>query len=122
MTRPILDVAHIHPAIRSTVAEFQHEIVTEVQQAIAAHPVVVVGMKQNPYPRQARRALEAIGQPYHYLEYGSYLGSWRQRSALKFWTGWPSFPMVFVNGQLIGGAKDLKALIAQGALAALLKT
>ena len=61
MTRPILDVAHIHPAIRSTVAEFQHEIVTEVQQAIAAHPVVVVGMKQNPFPKKARKALDAAG-------------------------------------------------------------
>jgi monothiol glutaredoxin len=121
MTRPILDETHIHPSIRSTIAQFQQGVVADVQQAIAAHPVVVVGMKQNPYPRQARKALDAIGQPYHYLEYGSYLSSWRQRSALKFWTGWPTFPMVFVKGQLIGGAKDLNALIAQGTLSALLK-
>jgi glutaredoxin-related protein len=32
------------------------------------------------------------------------------------WTGWPTFPMVFVKGVLVGGADDLKALIASGEL------
>tara|TARA_B100000795_G_C22783486_1_gene433461 strand:+ start:1353 stop:1466 length:114 start_codon:yes stop_codon:yes gene_type:complete len=27
------------------------------------------------------------------------------------WTGWPSFPMIFINGILIGGPSDLTALI-----------
>ena len=25
----------------------------------------------------------------------------------KMWTGWPTFPMVFVNGVLVGGPKEL---------------
>ena len=37
------------------------EIVREVQAAIAANPVVVVGMRMNPHPKQARRALDAAG-------------------------------------------------------------
>lgn len=37
------------------------------------------------------------------------------------WTGWPTFPMVFVKGTLVGGASDLEALIAGGELARLLK-
>jgi glutaredoxin-related protein len=76
--------------------------------------VVVVGMAQNPFPRRARRALDAAGVPYHDLSYGSYFGSWRRRNALKMWTGWPTFPMVFVRGQLIGGAEDLERLLASG--------
>ena len=36
------------------------------------------------------------------------------------WTGWPTFPMVFVNGILIGGAGDLTPLIQSGELATLL--
>ena len=32
------------------------------------------------------------------------------------WTGWPTFPMVFVKGVLIGGANDLERLIASGEL------
>jgi glutaredoxin-related protein len=116
MPRPILDEAHIHPAIRDTVANYRQEIVREVQAAIAAIPVVVVGMRMNPFPKQARKALDAAGVPYKYIEYGSYLGEWRKRSALKMWTGWPTLPMVFVKGVLVGGANDLKRLIAAGEL------
>jgi glutaredoxin-related protein len=45
---------------------------------------------------------------------------WRERNALKLWTGWPTFPMVFVKGNLVGGANDLQKLIAGGELKALL--
>lgn len=54
------------------------------------------------------------------MEYGSYFKLWRQRNALKMWTGWPTFPMVFVNGTLIGGADDLKRLLASGEFKTLL--
>ena len=29
---------------------------------------------------------------------------------LKLWTGWTTFPMIFVNGQFIGGFNDLVKL------------
>jgi monothiol glutaredoxin len=95
-------------------------IVDEVRQAIAAHRVVVIGMAQNPWPKLARSALRAAGVNHHYLGYGSYLSQWRRRNALKMWTGWPTFPMVFVDGTLIGGAQDLKRLIASGELQTML--
>ena len=114
MPRPILDESFIHPAIRDKIAGWNHSIVDEVKAAVAANAVVVVGMRQNPFPAKARQALDAIGQPYKYLEYGSYFGMWRPRSALKMWTGWPSFPMVFVKGTLVGGYDDLRALIDNG--------
>ena len=82
--------------------------------AIAANAVVVVGMAQNPMPKRARKALDAAGIAHHYLEYGSYFNNWRRRNALKMWSGWPTFPMVFVSGVLIGGADDLDRLIASG--------
>lgn len=120
MGRSILDEAHIHPAIRDKITNLHADIIAEVQAAIAANPVVVVGMAQNPFPRQARAALDKAGVAYRYLEYGSYLSGWRRRNALKMWTGWPTFPMVFVKGILIGGATDLKTLIASGELSRLL--
>jgi monothiol glutaredoxin len=116
MPRPVLDEAQIHPAIRTRIAEYRQEIVREVKAAIQDSDVVVVGMAMNPFPRKARKALDAIGQPYRYLEYGNYLGDWRRRSALKMWTGWPTFPMIFVKGTLVGGFSDLEALIANGEL------
>jgi glutaredoxin-related protein len=77
-------------------------------------------MAQNPFPRKALKALDAAGVRYHYLSYGSYLSDWRRRLALKMWSGWPTFPMVFVKGTLIGGADDLDKLIASGELQGLL--
>jgi len=111
MSRDVLDEAHIHPAIRGLVAGQDADIVREVKEAIAGNAVVIVGMAQNPFPRKARKALAAAGVPCKYLEYGSYFRGWRRRNALKMWTGWPTFPMVFVRGVLIGGASDLARLI-----------
>ena len=120
MPRALLDEAHIHPAIRNRVATHQQAIVQEVQTAVAAHSVVVVGMGFNPFVKKARKALDAAGVAYHYLEYGNYFKMWRERSALKMWTGWSTLPMVFVRRTLVGGANDLQKLIASGELKTLL--
>jgi glutaredoxin-related protein len=48
------------------------------------------------------------------------LSQWRRRNALKMWTGWPTLPMVFVRGVLVGGADDLARLISSGELASML--
>ena len=116
MPRSILPECRIHPAIRDKIANHQTAIVSEVESAVAANEIVVVGMKQNPVVRKARKALDAAGVPYAYLEYGSYLNTWRPRNALKLWTGWPTFPMIFVKGMLVGGGDDLEVLLASGDL------
>ncbi|HOM12764.1 MAG TPA: glutaredoxin domain-containing protein [Rubrivivax sp.] len=120
MPRCVLDESQIHPAVRERVANHHAALVQQVRAAIAQHAVVVVGMAQNPFPRKARKALDKAGVPYHYLSYGSYFGDWRRRNALKMWSGWPTFPMVFVKGMLVGGADDLDKLIASGELQRLL--
>ena len=121
MGRPIFDEARIHPAIRSRIAQWRTEIVKEVQDVIAAKDLVVVGMKMNPFPKKARKLLDAAGIEYTYLEYGSYLSGYRRRLPLKLWTGWQTFPMIFVRGVLIGGASDLERLMASGKLQEMLE-
>ena len=116
MTRPVLTEQHIHSDAQATVATFYQDIVQEVQLAIAKHQIVVVGMKQNPVVKNVRTLLSDAGLAYHYLEYGSYLSQWKRRLALKMWTGWPTFPMVFRDGVLLGGCKEVKALIALKAI------
>lgn len=120
MARKLFPEDKIHPAIREKIANHHTDIIGEVEAAIATHDVVVVGMKQNPFPRRARKALRTANIPFHYLEYGSYLSTWRRRNALKMWTGWPTFPMVFVKGTLVGGCDDLQKLIDAGELTKLL--
>jgi monothiol glutaredoxin len=116
MPRTILDESRLHPAIRDSVANHHADIVHNVQAAAASNPVLIVGMAQNPVVKRARRTLDGAGVAYHYLEYGSYFSQWRRRNALKMWTGWPTFPMVFVKGVLIGGAAELEALVRSGEL------
>ncbi|HVQ61654.1 MAG TPA: glutaredoxin [Burkholderiales bacterium] len=116
MPRTILPEAKIHPAVRDKIAKHGTDVVAEVQAAVEANEIVVVGMGMNPFPRKARKLLDAAGIPYKYLGYGSYLGQYRRRLPLKLWTGWPTFPMVFVKGVLVGGANDLERLIASGEL------
>jgi len=116
MPRTILEEARLHPAIRERVATLNADIVHNVQAAAGSNPVLVVGMAGNPHVRRARKALEGAGFAHHYLEYGSYFSMWRKRNALKMWTGWPTFPMVFVRGNLVGGCREIEALIASGEL------
>jgi monothiol glutaredoxin len=120
MPRPILDESAIHPAVRQRVASLHADVVAQAQAAIAAHPVVVLGMAGNPFVKKARRALDAAGVAHHDIDIGSYFGEWRRRNVLKMWTGWPTLPMVFVRGQLVGGADDLQRLIDSGELKKLL--
>lgn len=116
MPRSVLEESRIHSAIRDKIANHHADIVAEVEAAIAKHHVVVVGMAQNPMPKKAKKMLDAAGIAYHYLEYGSYLNNWRRRNALKMWTGWPTFPMVFVDHVLVGGAEDVARLLKSGEL------
>jgi glutaredoxin-related protein len=99
---------------------FHVDVVSEVKHAIGRHPVVVVGMAQNPHVRNVRRALAEAGIDFHYLEYGSYFSKWKERLAIKLYSGWPTFPQVFVRGTLLGGEDLTKAAIADGSLRELL--
>jgi len=114
--RSILSEAQVHPAVRGKMASHGAGIVKAVQDTVAGNDIVVVGMQQNLFPKKTRKLLDDSGLAYKYLEYGSYFGGWRCGLALEMWTGWPTLPMVFVKGVLVGGASDLKRLIESGEL------
>jgi glutaredoxin-related protein len=116
MTRNILPEDRLHPAIQEKVAQNHRDIVEEVMAALAEHRTVVVGMTVNPSCKKARDLLEARGTPFKYLGYGGYTNNWRRRNALKMWTGWPTFPMCFHDGVLIGGYNHLKAFVEAGGI------
>ena len=116
MNRPLLDRAA--PEAAKKMAAFQADVVTEVRNAVTRSPVVVVGMAQNPHVRNVRNALREAGVEFTYLEYGSYFSGWKQRLAIKLFTGWPTFPQVFVNGVLLGGEELTKAALEDGSLKA----
>lgn len=116
----------IHTQIHNNIANEvggkpDHQLtVQEVQQAIQQHAVVIIGMSYNPHPKAAKKLLDQHNIKYKYLEYGGYLSEWKRRGALKMWSGWQTFPMIFVNGILVGGKSDLEKLINSGELTTML--
>ncbi len=115
-TRPQHDPSQVAPEALGKMLSFHADVVERVAAAVAKDPVVVVGMAQNPHVKNVRKALEEAGVPFTYLEFGSYFSEWRPRLALKLWSGWPTFPQVFVRGVLIGGEDLTKAALADGSL------
>ena len=114
--RPLHPSSQIAPAALATIQAFQESTVREVATAVARDAVVVVGMAVNPFVKRARKALTDAGIAFTYLEYGGYLTEWKPRLALKMWSGWPTFPMVFVRGKLIGGYDETSKQLADGSL------
>jgi glutaredoxin-related protein len=115
-TRPLHDSAQVSDEALSAMKDFFADTLKEVQEAVATEPVVVVGMAQNPHVRKVRQALDEAGVAYRYLEYGSYFSEWKRRLAIKMWSGWPTFPQVYVKGVLLGGEDLTKKAIADGSL------
>ncbi len=114
--RDILQDSKVDTAALKAIEGFHSQIVAEVKEAVGKNKIVVVGMSQNPVVTKARKLLKTDGFDFKYLEYGSYTSQWKPRLAIKLWSGWPTFPQVFVDGKLIGGCAELSVLLKNGDL------
>lgn len=115
-SRPLHPSSQVAPAALAAMQAFHESTVREVADAVRSNAVVVVGMARNPFVKKVRGALTAAGIAFTYLEYGGYLSEWKPRLAIKMWSGWPTFPMVFVRGKLIGGCEDTLKQLDDGSL------
>lgn len=106
--RKILAENQIHPQAAQSIAGFHPEVISEIEIVLKNNEWVIVGMKQNPVVSSARKYLTNKNISFQYVEHGSYFSMWKQRLAIKLWSGWPTFPQVFHNGKLIGGFSELK--------------
>jgi monothiol glutaredoxin len=114
--RPQLEPMRIAAEARRQMAAFQSGVLAEVRAAVDREPLVVVGMAQNPHVRNLRKVLDEAKVDYTYLEYGSYFSKWKERLAIKLWSGWPTFPQVFLKGVLLGGETLTLAALQDGSL------
>ena len=114
MNRSVLASDNVSPDALTFITGYHQNVVSEVARAVSANKVVVVGMVANPFVKKARKALSAAGIEFKYLEYGGYMSMWKPRLAIKLWSGWPTYPQVFVEGKLIGGFKELDAALKSG--------
>ena len=113
-SRPIFNSANVSPRAAAAINSYQLSTLAEIEQAIASNDVVVIGMARNPFVKKARAALTAAGVTFKYLEYGTYFNNYSLRVAIKMWTGWATFPQIFVKGIFIGGFDDLSAEMGDG--------
>ncbi|MBC7466639.1 MAG: glutaredoxin [Bdellovibrio sp.] len=109
--RKILSADKVHAEASKKILAYHSPIVDEVESAIKGNEWVIVGMRQNPVVKSAKKLLTEKNIRFHYIEHGSYFSEWKKRLAIKLWSGWPTFPQVFHNGILIGGYEDLKAYL-----------
>lgn len=94
-----------------------------IKQQISENAVILYmkGTPQFPQCGFSARAVEAlmqIGEPFAYV---NILENPEIRSLLPKIANWPTFPQLWVKGELIGGSDIVLEMVQQGELAPLIK-
>jgi len=95
---------------------------TRIRRQIAANPVLLY-MKGTPaapecgFSRAAVGVLHELGQPFAFV---NVLTAPHIREKLPQISQWPTYPQLFVNGELVGGSDIVLAMVADGSLQQLL--
>ena len=94
----------------------------QIAQQIAEHPILIY-MKGSPdqprcgFSAQASQALMACGKPFAYIDI---LSNPDIRAELPQYSEWPTFPQLFVQGELVGGCDIITEMYQTGELQTLL--
>ena len=98
------------------------EVVDRIKNQLATQPVVLF-MKGTPdfpqcgFSAQTVAALRAVGTPFHAV---NIFEDPELRDALKRYSNWPTYPQLYVNGELIGGCDIAMQMYQSGELKELL--
>jgi monothiol glutaredoxin len=94
------------------------DVKQRIEQELASHPVLLF-MKGSPdfpqcgFSAQAVDVLRACGTDFDSL---NILEEPELREALKVYSSWPTFPQLYVKGELIGGSDILVEMYQAGEL------
>lgn len=94
------------------------DVIERIKQQIASHPVVLY-MKGTPdfpmcgFSSQVSQALKACGAEFAYV---NVLDDPEVREAIKGYSNWPTFPQLYINGELIGGCDIIMDMYRSGEL------
>ena len=98
------------------------DIQDQIAQQIADHPILIY-MKGSPdqprcgFSAQASQALMACGKPFAFIDI---LSNPEIRAQLPQYSEWPTFPQLFVQGELVGGCDIITEMYQSGELQALI--
>ena len=94
-----------------------------IKDQLEKNPVMLY-MKGSPdfpqcgFSSQAVSALKMIGKPFSYI---NIFEDPEIREGLKIYSNWPTFPQLYVNGDLVGGCDIILEMYETGELAELLE-
>ena len=89
-----------------------------IKQQLIEHPIILYmkGSPESPqcgFSSQAVNALSACGKPFAYIDI---LANPDIRATLPNYANWPTFPQLYINGELIGGCDIILTLYQSGEL------
>lgn len=98
------------------------DVMERIRGIIAAHPVVLFmkGTPRHPmcgFSQRAAKALADCGAEFHVV---NVLEDPEIRANLPRHANWPTFPQLYINGELIGGCDITLELYESGALRGML--
>ena len=97
---------------------------SKLKQLVSSHPVMLFmkGIPSEPRCGFSRQTVELLNQVG--CAYGSFdiLSDEPVRQALKTFSNWPTYPQIYVNGELVGGLDILKEMIASGGFQKMVQT
>lgn len=94
------------------------DINERIKQQLGAHPVLLF-MKGNPdfpqcgFSAQTVAALRALGTDFQHV---NILEDMELREGLKAYSNWPTYPQLYVNGELVGGCDIVLEMYQNGEL------
>ena len=94
------------------------ETIEKIKQQLAYNPIIIY-MKGSPklpscgFSAQASQALIACGQPFAFVDI---LQNPDIRAELPKYANWPTFPQLWVEGELIGGCDIILEMFQRGEL------
>ncbi len=100
------------------------EIVTTIEQQIQDNPILLYmkGSPQAPqcgFSAQTVQCMVSCGQKFAYVDI---LSNPEIRSALPGYAKWPTFPQLWVEGELVGGCDIITEMFESGELETLLES
>jgi monothiol glutaredoxin len=99
------------------------DVIEEIQNTIKENPVLLF-MKGTPdlpqcgFSMRTAEALKSCGVEFSYVDV---LATPEVRANLPKVSNWPTFPQVFINGELIGGCDIVLDLFQKGELKSMLQ-
>jgi monothiol glutaredoxin len=98
------------------------DVIDRIKEQLKSNPVVLY-MKGTPdfpqcgFSASAVRTLEACGASFGFV---NIFEDPELREALKRYSNWPTYPQLYVNGELVGGSDIITEMFQKGELKALL--